>query len=126
MREGVMIEVIDEIAANQTIEIRRARARIRKLAQLTEILARCASEVGQRLRIARMRLCISEQEAAAAAKVTLTTWRKYEAGGGGYCTIPIVNFGQHFGLSLDWLFVGDGPAPAYRRPTLSVIPGGEA
>jgi hypothetical protein len=35
-----MIEVIDEIAANQTIEIRRARARIRKLARLTEILAR--------------------------------------------------------------------------------------
>jgi Helix-turn-helix domain len=92
MREGVMIEVIDEIAANQTIEIRRAQARIRELVRLTEILARCASEVGQRLRIARMRLCISEQEAAAAAKVTVKTWRKYEAGGGGYCTITVVNF----------------------------------
>jgi hypothetical protein len=62
----------------------------------------------------------------AAAKVTLTTWRKYEAGGGGYCTIPIVNFGQHFGLSLDWLFVGDGPAPAYRRPRLTLVQGGAA
>jgi transcriptional regulator with XRE-family HTH domain len=121
-----------------TPEILRARARIVKLLQLTEILAR-PSEVGQRLQIARLRLGISEQEAAAAAKVTVKTWRKYEAGGGGHCTIPIVNFGVYFGVSLDWLFDdglitrvcdefddGDGRAPACRRPRLTVVQGGAA
>jgi hypothetical protein len=75
-------------------------------------------DIAERLRIARIRLGISEQEAAAAAEVCVRTWKKYE--GGGHMTMPIVNFGLHFGLGLDWLFCGIGCPPACRRPRLTL------
>jgi transcriptional regulator with XRE-family HTH domain len=38
-------------------------------------------QVGRRLRLTRLALEITEQEAAAGARITLRTYRKWEAGG---------------------------------------------
>jgi Helix-turn-helix domain len=75
--------------------------------------------LGERLLITRRRLGITEREAAAAAQVSLRTWKKYEAGGGGHMTVPIVCFGMHYGLSdWNWLFCGIGYLPPSRKPRL--------
>ena len=64
---------------------------------------------GHRLRVTRLVLGLTEQEAAAAAGVSVRTWRTYEAGrpptnrrGGDY------RFAERYDVSLDWLFDGEG------------------
>jgi transcriptional regulator with XRE-family HTH domain len=62
---------------------------------------------GHRLRVTRIALEISEQEAAKAFGVTLRTYRKYEAGGhqrGNGAS----DFAEAYDVSLDWLCHGEG------------------
>jgi transcriptional regulator with XRE-family HTH domain len=72
----------------------------------------------QRLRAARMALGISEDEAAAAAGISLRTWRRFEATGRGRrCTSAVGRFAMHYRVSLDDLFRDEeAPAPASAAP----------
>jgi transcriptional regulator with XRE-family HTH domain len=65
-------------------------------------------KLGERLRITRKTLGISEQEAADAADVTVTTYRKWEKGGHVHGTDPLLNFCDEFDVSLNWLGSGKG------------------
>jgi transcriptional regulator with XRE-family HTH domain len=62
---------------------------------------------GHRLRVTRIMLGLSEEEAAAAAGRMVDTWRKYEATGKGYCTGPLILFSEQYDINLDWLICGD-------------------
>jgi transcriptional regulator with XRE-family HTH domain len=59
-----------------------------------------------RLRVTRIALGLTEEQAAAAAGRTLLTWRKYEATGDGNITAALLQFCQQYDVSLDWLFEG--------------------
>lgn len=61
-------------------------------------------KVGKRLR--RVRLRKSKEEAAAACRVTLRTYRRYE-GGARQQTAAFLNFSEAYDVSLDWLALGD-------------------
>lgn len=64
---------------------------------------------GHRLRVARIALGLTEEQAAKAAGRDVRTWRKYEATGAGNCTGAILNFVHHYpSLSIDWLLIGRG------------------
>ncbi len=63
---------------------------------------------GQRLRVVRIVLDVAEQEAADVCGVTLRTYRRYERGAKQKSIRPIKNFARHFGVSLGWLFDGEG------------------
>src|SRR5690242_13500014 len=67
-------------------------------------------DFGERLREVRRILSISEQEAAAMAKVTVRTWRKWEAGGRiRRSYVWLVDFASKYDLSYLWLLEGAGP-----------------
>jgi transcriptional regulator with XRE-family HTH domain len=66
-----------------------------------------AKEGAARLRLARMVLGITEIEAAAAAGIALPAYRRWE-GGAAPGIFSMLRFAGKYGLSLDWLFVGDG------------------
>jgi transcriptional regulator with XRE-family HTH domain len=78
---------------------------------------------GQRFRVTREALGITEQEAAEAYGVSLGAYRRLEKGanqrGRHY---NLVRFAQKFNLSYQWLIEGKGkitkPAPARPRPHL--------
>ena len=63
--------------------------------------------IGQRLKVIRLQLGISEIEAAAACEVSLPTYRQYEAGRpqrfGGAVELAI-----KYDVNLDWLVLGEG------------------
>jgi hypothetical protein len=61
-----------------------------------------------RLRVNRIALGLTEEEAAAVAGRTVETWRRYEATGEGHITGPLLLFAERYKLSLDWLFGGRG------------------
>jgi transcriptional regulator with XRE-family HTH domain len=65
-------------------------------------------EFGHRLRVTRIALGLTEEEAAAAAGRTVETWRRYEAIGLGNITGPILLFTKAHNIGLDWLFRGKG------------------
>lgn len=65
------------------------------------------SGFGHRLRVTRLALGLTEEEAAAAAGRSVTTWRKYEETGEGRCTVALALFAEQYGVSLDWLLCGD-------------------
>jgi transcriptional regulator with XRE-family HTH domain len=65
-------------------------------------------EHGNRLRVVRIVLDITEQEAADVCGVTLRTYRRYEQGGKQSNGRPIRNFARHYGVSLGWLHKGEG------------------
>jgi transcriptional regulator with XRE-family HTH domain len=68
----------------------------------------CWDAVARRMRIARLALGITEQEAAAAWRVTLRTYRKWEAGSPPRSgTWNFCCFAEKFNVSLDWLIAGD-------------------
>lgn len=81
--------------------------------------------LGHRLRVTRIALGISEAEAAAAAKRSVRTWRKYEETGrirGGY---QLLCFADKYDVSLDWLVAGDRAMfrTSFRKPTkITVLP----
>lgn len=60
-----------------------------------------------RLPITRLVLDISESEAAAAARVSLRTYRKWEAGHDRPTNTGILAFAFSCGVSLDWLVHGE-------------------
>jgi len=65
--------------------------------------------VGHRYRVARLALGLTEHEAAAAASVTVRTWRKWENNGprrAGH--LGPLDFAARFDVSVDWLFCGRG------------------
>ena len=64
--------------------------------------------VGRRLRVTRLALGITEQEAAAAHGVTLRTYRRWEAGA-RQTNNPryLLNFAEKYDVSLDWLLIGE-------------------
>jgi DNA-binding XRE family transcriptional regulator len=66
--------------------------------------------VSQRLRVARLALGLTEQEAAAELRVTRRTYRKWESGGCRLLnhTARWTPFMRKHGLSYDWLIDGDG------------------
>ena len=76
---------------------------------------------GQRLREARVRLGLTEQEAAKAAGRSVATWRLYEETGNGHVTRPALEFYSKYRVALrehhidlDWLVAGDGqPLPPH-------------
>jgi transcriptional regulator with XRE-family HTH domain len=64
---------------------------------------------GRRLNAARLALKLSEQEAANAMRITVKTYRKWEAGGlkrGGMA--HIVSFCEAYDVSASWLLAGEG------------------
>jgi transcriptional regulator with XRE-family HTH domain len=63
---------------------------------------------GHRLRVARIVLDVTEQEAADVCGVTLRTYRGYERGSKQKSIRPLKNFARHYGVSLGWLFDGEG------------------
>jgi transcriptional regulator with XRE-family HTH domain len=63
---------------------------------------------GSRLRTVRFLFKLTEAEAAAAADVTVRTWRGWEAGKRHKSMEPILRFAKIYNVSLDWLFVGGG------------------
>jgi transcriptional regulator with XRE-family HTH domain len=65
--------------------------------------------LGERLRVARKTLGISESEAADAAGVTLRTYRKWEKGG-GISNAGSIDYGfcEEFEVSMTWLYSGRG------------------
>ena len=72
---------------------------------------------GERLKVARRNLGISEQDAAIALNVPLDTYRKWEAGES--CQIDkhlqgICNYALSHGVSLEWLLAGRGSPPRFR------------
>jgi hypothetical protein len=72
-------------------------------------------EVGERLRLVRDRLGLSEPEAAAAMLITLRTYRKWERGERhGNNTNGVLASCRKHGMTLDWLFAGDGDPPRWR------------
>jgi transcriptional regulator with XRE-family HTH domain len=72
--------------------------------------------VGRRMRLARLGLGLSEQEAAAAWQVTLRTYRKWEAGAVQRGIKNLLCFTERFDVSIDWLICGD-PARLGRHLT---------
>jgi transcriptional regulator with XRE-family HTH domain len=60
-----------------------------------------------RLPITRLVLGISEAEAAAAARVSLRTYRKWEAGNDRPTDTGILAFAFAYDVSLDWLVNGE-------------------
>lgn len=61
-------------------------------------------EFAHRLRVTRIALNITEEEAAAAAGRSVKTWRRYEATGTGHITCAILLFAEHYTIDLEWLF----------------------
>jgi transcriptional regulator with XRE-family HTH domain len=63
---------------------------------------------GRRLRLVRLVLGLSEEDAATAMSVTIRTLRKWEAGGSRTNSAwPFVQFSRKYNVSLDWLLLGD-------------------
>jgi transcriptional regulator with XRE-family HTH domain len=69
--------------------------------------------VGHRLRVARITLGFPESKAAAACKVSLTTYRKWEAGGAQRnCYKQLSRLAKKFDVSLAWLAADAGDPPS--------------
>jgi transcriptional regulator with XRE-family HTH domain len=65
--------------------------------------------VYRRLRIARLTLGLTEAEAAAAASISLRTYKKWEANHDRPArTGPMLAFAEAYDVSLDWLILGEG------------------
>ena len=88
-------------------------------------------QVGRRFRIARLALGLTDEQAAAAAGVTVGTWRKWENNGprrAGH--LGPLDFADRFGVSIDWLFRGRGAGIAshlsqHANGVIAILPRGE-
>jgi ribosome-binding protein aMBF1 (putative translation factor) len=76
---------------------------------------------GRRLRYARAQLGISEVEAATAFGVSISTYRRYEAGHAGNRGQHVADFGYAFNISLRWLFGCRGSAAERPRFRLRAV-----
>jgi transcriptional regulator with XRE-family HTH domain len=63
--------------------------------------------VGHRMRVTRIVLGLSEQQAADAYGITLQTYRKYEAGHPQRGTQPAHRFASKYSVPSDWLYDGE-------------------
>jgi ribosome-binding protein aMBF1 (putative translation factor) len=106
---------------NGTPEERAAKKEGRKAARLE-----WHRDFGDRLRVARLELGITDVEAAAAWRITLRTYRRRETG----VSFPNSPFGlfsfvEKYDVSVDWLIKGsvDMWLPSRRRkPSLKLVP----
>jgi len=64
--------------------------------------------IGERLRIARIALDLTEKEAAEAFGVTVRSYRRYEAGDAKFRGERWLRFCRRYKISTDWLICGDG------------------
>jgi transcriptional regulator with XRE-family HTH domain len=78
--------------------------------------------VYRRLRVTRLVLGISETEAAAAARVSLRTYRKWEAGHDRPTDTGILAFAYAYDVSLDWLANGECSWLLDRAATKKIVP----
>jgi transcriptional regulator with XRE-family HTH domain len=62
--------------------------------------------IGRRMQITRLALGLTEQEAATAWRLTLRTYRKWEAGAPQRGS-NFLCFAEKYDISLDWLLGGD-------------------
>ena len=62
--------------------------------------------IGERLRLTRKILGISEREAAGAAGVTVKTYRKWESGARQRSGFPVEWLCDEFDVSITWMFMG--------------------
>jgi transcriptional regulator with XRE-family HTH domain len=95
--------------------------RARTIAALTNL------GFGHRLRVTRIALGLTEEQAAAAGGRSVDTWRKYEATGKGRCTAALLQFCRQYDVSLDWLVCGDtarvgGHLAKQAQGTIVVLP----
>jgi transcriptional regulator with XRE-family HTH domain len=65
-------------------------------------------KISQRLRLIRKTLGLSEQEAADATRVTIKTYRKWEAGAPTKRFGPIECLCREFEVSIEWMISGEG------------------
>jgi transcriptional regulator with XRE-family HTH domain len=83
---------------------------------------------GNRLRITRLTLGVTEAEAAAACCVTPRTYRRWEAGHPvSESNFGWLEFAEKYDVSLDWLWCGDGSRlgrhlTAKTNGTLAILP----
>ena len=63
---------------------------------------------GHRLRVTRIALGLTEQEAAEAHGATLKTYRKWENGARQRGGDSFIKFADAYNISLNWLLGGDG------------------
>ena len=64
--------------------------------------------IGERLRIVRIALDLTEKEAAEAFGVTVRSYRSYEAGNVKFRGERWLRFCCQYKISIDWLICGDG------------------
>src|SRR5690242_20697757 len=65
--------------------------------------------VGHRMRVTRLALGLSEQQAADGYGITLRTYRRWEKGHRQtQCAAPLCKFCLKYDVSMDWLICGDG------------------
>jgi len=62
---------------------------------------------GHRLRVTRLALGLTEQQAAGDCGVSMRTYQKYESGHPQRGTSAMLKFVQKHDVSLDWLFNGE-------------------
>lgn len=65
-------------------------------------------ELAGRLRITRKTLGLSERDAAAAAGVTIKTYRKWEAGGHAQSSVTLTRLCHELEVSVTWMVSGEG------------------
>jgi transcriptional regulator with XRE-family HTH domain len=71
----------------------------------------CQAALAHRLRAVRIALEITESAAAAACKVSLRAYRKWEAGGPQRNCLTLSGFAKTFDVSLAWISWGAGDHP---------------
>ena len=77
---------------------------------------------GDRLRLVRAVLGITEAQAAEAHGVTVQTYKRWEAGGPQRGAGPAIDFAETYDVSLDWLI---GGRASLLKKHLSFNPGGK-
>ena len=65
--------------------------------------------LGQRLRFAREKLNLTQEECARKAGIWVQTWRKYEAGKAEPGVIKLYFLAREYKVSINWLLTGEGP-----------------
>lgn len=83
-------------------------------------------QYGDRLRLARLVLQITEAQAADAAGVTLKTYKKWEAGTPHRQGKGFFRLAEKYDISLDWLGLGEGGGVrnhlVFNRSKFSILP----
>ncbi len=65
--------------------------------------------LGQRLRLVRKKLGLTQEECARKAGIRVQTWRKYEAGKAEPGVQKLYFLAREYKVSISWLLTGQGP-----------------